>query len=231
MNEYLKLFSPNSVSTQAIIMLLDIWSQTAYSDETAQQFAQKFGVPVYMLDYFYQLTGKANSFNPQTDQAIAPRLMNKMNGEDFINIFNKALDEIKANQPKLESITVVGFCFGGRLAYLSGLSSEVKKIVSFYGAGAHTANYYEGKTPIEALCEVRKSDESLMVLSFYGSQDGSIPQADREFTTQSLKSAGINYAEKVYDAGHAYFQSGRADMYNEEAANASWKDLDSFIKQ
>jgi len=231
MNEYLKLFSPNSVSTQAIIMLPDIWSQTAYSDETAKQFAQKFDMPVYELDYFYQLTGKANSFNPDTDGAIAPDLMNKMTGEDFINIFNKALDEIKVNQPKLESITVIGFCFGGRLAYLSGLSSEVKKIVSFYGAGAHTANYYEGKTPIEALCEVRRNDESLKVLSFYGSQDGSIPQTDQELTAQSFKYAGINYTEKVYDAGHAYFQSGRADMYNEEAANASWKDLDSFVGQ
>lgn len=231
MNNYLKLFSPKLESNQIIIMLPDIWSQTDYSDETAKKFAQKFGMPVYMLDYFYQLTGKANNFSQQTDQVTASELMNKMTGEDFINIFNKALDEIKANQPKLESITVVGFCFGGRLAYLSGLSSEVKKIVSFYGAGAHTANYYEGKTPIEALCEVRKNDESLKVLSFYGSQDGSIPQADRELTTQSFKNAGINYAEKVYDAGHAYFQSGRAEMYNEEAANASWNDLDSFIRQ
>lgn len=230
MQDYIRVFSHTPESTQAIIMLPDIWSQTDYSAETAKQFAQKFDMPVYELDYFYQLTGKANSFNPQTDQAIAPQLMNKMNGEDFINIFNKALDEIKANQPKLESITVIGFCFGGRLAYLSGLSSEVKKIVSFYGAGAHTANYYEGKTPIEALCEVRRNDEGLKVLSFYGSQDGSITQTDRELTAQSFKSAGINYSEKVYDAGHAYFQPGRAEMYNEEAANASWKDLDSFIK-
>ena len=230
MNDYVKLFSPNPESPQAIIMLPDIWSQTNYSADTAKQFAQKFGMPVYMLDYFYQLTGQANSFDPQTDQAIAPQLMAKMTGEDFINIFNKALGEIKANQLKLESITVIGFCFGGRLAYLSGLSSEVKKIVSFYGAGAHTANYYEGKTPIEVLCEIRRSDESLKVLSFYGSQDGSIPQADRELTAESFKNTNIDYTEKVYDTGHAYFQPGRAEMYNEEAANASWIDLDAFIK-
>lgn len=230
MNNYINLYGPNKESAQAIIMLPDIWSQTSYSAETATQFAQKFGMPVYELDYFYQLTGRANSFNPQTDGAVAPELMNKMTGEDFINIFNKALTEIKANQPKLESITVVGFCFGGCLAYLSGLSSEVKKIVAFYGAGAHTANYYQGKTPIEALCEIRLADQSLKILSFYGSQDGSIPEADRELTAQSFKNAGINYAEKVYDAGHAYFQPGRADMYNEVAANASWKDLYSFIK-
>ncbi len=231
MNDYLKLFLPNPEGTQVIIMLPDIWSQTAYSADTAMQFAQKFGMPVYELDYFYQLTGKANSFNPETDGAVAPELMSKMTGEDFVNIFNKALTEIKANQPKLESITVIGFCFGGRLAYLSGLSSEVRKIVAFYGAGAHTANYYQGKTSIEALCEIRRADNSLNVLSFYGSEDGSIPQADRELTAQSFRNAGINYAEKVYNAGHAYFQPGRADMYNETAANASWNDLDAFIKQ
>lgn len=230
MNDYLKVFSPKPENKQLIIMLPDIWSQTDYSAQTAQLFAQKFGMPVYLLDYFYQLTGKANSFNPQTNQATATELMAKMTGEDFVSIFNKALGEIKANQPKLESITVIGFCFGGRLAYLSGLSSEVKKIVSFYGAGAHTANYYEGKAPIEVLCEVRRGDESLKVLSFYGSQDGSIPESDRELTIESFKNAGINYTEKVYDTGHAYFQPGRADMYNEQAANGSWDELNSFTK-
>ena len=229
MNDYLKLFSPNPDATQIIIMLPDIWSQTPYSNDTATQFAQKFNMPVYMLDYFYQLTGKANSFDPLTDQAIAPELMAKMTGEDFVAIFDRALEDIKANQPKLESIVVIGFCFGGRLAYLSGLSSEVKNIVAFYGAGAHTANYYQGKTPIEALCEIRRNDQSLSVLSFYGSRDCSIPESDRKLTAQAFKDAGINYAEKIYDAGHAYFQPGRADMYNESAANASWKDLDSFM--
>ena len=230
MNNCLKLFSPNPDATQIIIMLSDIWSQTDYSAETAKKFVQKFGMPVYMLDYFYQLTGKANSFNPQTDQAIAPELMAKMTGEDFVSIFNKALDEIKANQPKLESITVIGFCFGGRLAYLSGLSLEVKKIVAFYGAGAHTDNYYEGKTPIEALCKIRRNDQRLSILSFYGSKDGSIPEAERQLTAQAFKDAGINYTQKIYDAGHAYFQPGRADMYKEAAANASWVDLQNFIK-
>jgi len=230
MNDYLKSFSPNPDATQIIIMLPDIWSQTPYSADTATRFAEKFGMPVYMLDYFYQLTGKANIFDPNTDQAVAPELMAKMTGEDFIAIFNRALEEIKANQPKLESIIVIGFCFGGRLAYLGGLSSDVKKIVAFYGAGAHTANYYEGKTPLGLLCEIRRNDQSLRLLSFYGSKDGSILEADRQTTSQTLKDAGINYTEKIYDAGHAYFQPGRAEMYNEAAASASWVDLENFIK-
>jgi carboxymethylenebutenolidase len=231
MNDYLKIISSNQNSPQALVVLPDIWSQTSYSIDTATQFANRFGLPVYLLDYFYELTGRSNNFNPQADRTLATDLMARMTGEDFVDIFNKALADIKTAQPRLEAMAVVGFCFGGRLAYLSGLSSEVKKIISFYGAGANNSNYYEGKTPIEALCEIRHADESFKVLSFYGSKDGSIPEADRELTAQSFKNAGISYTEKVYNAGHAYFQPGRADMYNETAANASWNDLDAFIKQ
>jgi dienelactone hydrolase len=112
---------------------------------------------------------------------------------------------------------------------MSGLDSKVKKIVSFYGAGAHTPSYFQDKTPIQALCEARNEDENLDVLSFYGNIDGSIPEADRQLTSQAFKNARINYTEKIYDAGHAYFQPGR-DSYDQASALGSWRDLDNFIQ-
>lgn len=230
MNDYIKAYSAKPTSSNVIIMLPDIWGQTAYANDTATQFAARLGLPVYMLDYFYQLTGQVNNFNPQTDQVIATGLMAKMTGQDFVNIFTKAVEEISSSQPQLKSIIVIGFCFGGRLAYLSGLNSTVKKVVSFYGAGGNTPGYYQDKTPIEALCEARKEDESLDVLSFYGNKDGSIPEADRQLTSQAFKNAKINYTEKIYDAGHAYFQPGR-DSYDEPSAVASWQDLDNFVQK
>lgn len=230
MNEYIKAYSAQSASSNAIIMLPDIWGQTAYANDTATQFAARLSSPVYMLDYFYQLTGQLNNFDPQADQAIATGLMAKMTGQDFVNIFTKVVEEISSSQPQLKSIIVIGFCFGGRLAYLSGLNSTVKKVVSFYGAGGNTPGYYQDKTPIEALCEARKEDESLDVLSFYGNKDGSIPEADRQLTSQAFKNAKINYTEKIYDAGHAYFQPGR-DSYDEPSAVASWQDLDNFVQK
>ena len=230
MSQFLKVTNSSLAATRAIIMLPDIWGQTDYATTTAQALSQRYQQPCYVLDYFYQLTGQANNFNPQADQATASGLMAKMTGQDFVNIFSKAQEEISSSQTQLESICVIGFCFGGRLAYLSGLNSKVKKIVSFYGAGGHTPSYYQDKTPIEALCEVRKEDESLAVLSFYGDKDSSIPEADRQLTSQAFKNARINYTEKVYDAGHAYFQSGRVEMYNKAAANASWADLATFIR-
>ena len=230
MNEYIKAYSAQPASSNAIIMLPDIWGQTAYANDTATQFAARLGLPVYVLDYFYQLTGQVNNFDPLADQAIATGLMAKMTGQDFLNIFSMAVEEICSSQPQLKSIIVIGFCFGGRLAYMSGLDSKVKKIVSFYGAGAPTPSYFQDKTPIEALCEARNEDESLDVLSFYGNKDGSIPEADRQLTSQEFRNAGINYTEKIYDAGHAYFQPGR-DSYDEPSAVASWQDLDNFVQK
>lgn len=228
MKDYLIASEMDSEATRAIIVLPDIWGQTDYSFLTLKQLTAKFRCPTYMLDYFYALTKRPNKFNPEVDEATAIELMNTMRGEDFTEIFTTALNDIKSAQPKLKELVVIGFCFGGRLAYLAGISKEVKKIISFYGAGAHSENFYQGKTPISSLVEKRKKDKTLKVLAFYGTQDGSIPEVDREKTKTALEKAGIEYSAKEYEAGHAYFQPGRPN-YNETAAEKSWTDLLDFI--
>ncbi|MEI6581642.1 MAG: dienelactone hydrolase family protein [bacterium] len=228
MSEFLKVISPSPEADKVIIMLPDIWGQTDYATTTAQALSQRYQQPCYMLDYFYQLTKKANNFDRQTDQAEAVGLMAKLTGEDFIAIFESALEEIQKAQPQLVELTVLGFCFGGRLAYLSGLSNKVTKIISFYGAGAHTTDFYQGHTPIEALAIARGGDTSLKVLAFYGSEDASIPEPDQAKTALELQNAPIAYTAKQYSAGHAYFQQGR-DSYVQAAAEKSWHDLDTFL--
>ncbi len=225
---YITTSSLATDSQDAIVILPDIWGVTNYSLGTMASMAKKYARPCYLLDYFYQLTGVPSKFEPDVDGAKATGLMDKLSGEDFIKIFSSALVEIKQSQPSLESVTVVGFCFGGRLAYLTGLSNQVNKIVSFYGAGARRANYYQGKTAIGALCQARANDTSLAVLAFYGTQDPSIPESDRKLTQQLLLSAGIVYRQSLHNANHAYFQPGRPS-YDSASAQASWAILDAFM--
>lgn len=230
MKDYLIASETDSNAKRAIVVLPDIWGQTDYSFLTLKQLTEKFQCPCYMLDYFYEITNKPSKFNPETDEATAVGLMNTLRGEDFNKIFSTAISDIKSAQPNLKELIVIGFCFGGRLAYLSGLEKAVTKIVSFYGAGAHTEDYINGQTPIEALRSKRKNDKQLNVLSYYGTQDGSIPTEDRTITKDEFKKAGINYLAKEYDAGHAYFQPGRPN-YSEAAAIDSWQVLEKFINE
>ena len=143
-------------------------------------------------------------------------------------LVKNANKNIKANQPKLTSIQVVGFCFGGRLAYLAGLEKMVDKIVSFYGAGSLKPGFYFDKNVIEALCGARTGDKNLKVLAFFGNQDQSLPSSDQTQVKQALESASISYEHHEYDAGHAYYQQGRPN-YSAEAAKMSKNVLDKFI--
>jgi len=228
MNEFLTVTSENHEAEQVLLLIPDIWGLTEYNQSTAQSLAIDYARPSYILDYFYQLTNQPSIFDSSIDSQTAPGLMEKMRGEDFVEIFNKAIIQIKLNQPKLKSIQVVGFCFGGRLAYLSGLEKLVDKIIVFYGAGALKPDFYQNKNVIETLCQARAGDQNLKVLAFFGSQDQSIPANDQASIQQSFESAKISYEHHEYNAGHAYFQQGRPS-FDSDAAQKSKHDLDNFL--
>lgn len=230
MSEFLNIVGEDGEAELAVLLIPDIWGLTNYNQETAQNFANKYQRPCYILDYFYQLTGKQSRFDQSSDGTIAVGLMNEMTGEDFVAIFNKAISEIKANQANLKSISVVGFCFGGRLAYLTGLEKMVDKIVSFYGAGAVKPDFYQGKSAIKTLCAARAGDKNLKVLGFYGTNDDSIPGPDRRTVQAVFQNNHIAYEHHEYRAGHAYFQPGR-ESYDEVAAQQSGEVLDTFLTQ
>ena len=211
---------------EAIIILPDIYCQTDYSKHTLEKFAETFERPAFMLDYFYLITNEVNDIS-QDDEGKAIKLMTSFNANKFVEFFGKVLIEIKQSYPIIKHFIVIGFCFGGRLAYIAGANSEVKKIISFYGAGANTANYVNNKTPIEYLANKRK-DNGLKVISFFGTKDESIHETDKTEIKEKLNQANISYTSYEYDAPHAYFQEGRKN-YNAVASRSSWEILDQTL--
>lgn len=210
------------VKNEAIIVLPDIYCQTDYSKRTVEEFADNFKKPVFLLDYFYLCTNKANNFNENNREKVHD-IMENFKGGDFAKFFRKTLEEIKEVYPSIERFSVVGFCFGGRLSYIAGGYDIVSKVFSFYGSGANLENYIEGKTPIEYLVAKRNKSD-LCVNSFFGINDPTFPETDRQKIKEELIKAGIFYEAHEYDAGHAYFQEGRKN-YNASASQASWEVL------
>lgn len=217
-------------STKAVIVLPEIFGITDFIKGVTDRIAEEFSLPAFALDHFYSVTGEAEVFDYYGDYSRNMEIMNSMKGEDFYKLFQQALGEIQAEYPAITEFVVVGFCFGGRLAFLAGMDERVAKVISFYGGQPHLPNYFDGKSPIEALAKARGSS-GLGVLAFYGGQDESIPAEDRAKTKQFLADANISYAEKVYSqAGHAYFNDARPERYNAEAAKASWDEVKDFLK-
>lgn len=216
-------------STKAVIVLPEIFGITDYIKGVTDRFAGDFSLPAFALDHFYSVAGEAEVFDYYGDYSRNMEIMNSMKGEDFYKLFQQALSGIQAEYPTVTEFIVVGFCFGGRLAYLAGMDERVSKVVSFYGGQPHLPNYFDGKSPVEALVDVRGGSR-LKVLAFYGGQDESIPADDRTKTKELLELAKIDYTEKVYEhAGHAYFNDSRPERYSAEAAKESWEVIKDFI--
>lgn len=217
-------------SDTAVIVLPEIFGLTDFITSTADRFADEFKISSYALDFFYQLTGKLNKFDYESDMQKGVELMQQMRGEDFLQIFNDAVNNVMSDHPEVKNFIVCGFCFGGRLVYLTGLNENVKSIISFYGAGANGLDYIQGRSCIESLASKRTNDSSLRILSLYGGTDESIPTEDRAKTKSLLEEANIIYREVLYpEAGHAFFNNQRPDRYNPEASGAAWCEIISFL--
>lgn len=230
MPEYLYQSPGNSVAAErAIIVLPEIFGVTKFNQTAADRLAQELGCAGFALDYFYAVTGKVEVFD-YSNAEPGMKIMQTVTGEKFVDIFTSALQEINKSFPKVKAISVLGFCFGGKLALLSGVDQQVNRIASFYGSNPHQPDFYQGQSVVEALAANRQADSDLKVMGLFGADDPSIPEDDRDKTKQLLTEASINYQEKVYSAGHAFMNNNRPDHYVEAVAKLAWADAVAFLK-
>lgn len=217
----------NTSPKKAVIILPEIFGLTKSMRGVADRFAEEFDFPSFALDFFYAVNHEQNDFDYKTEGEKGMTLMQQLTAEMFLDIFRKTREEVKTLYPSVTEFLVCGFCFGGKLAYLSGIESDVTEIISFYGSRS-TLPFYGEKSVVEALAESRLNDKRLTVTSFYGNQDSSIPAEDREKRKHLFQEAGINNQEYVFETGHAFFNVDR-ETYNKKAALDSWEIVKAII--
>lgn len=229
LTEYLYKSNKPSDSKRAIVILPEIYGLKPFAKELADRCAAELGFTGYALDYFWALTHESNDFDYQAGMGRGIELMNQMTGELFMELLGKVIERIKLEQPELERLVVVGFCFGGRLAYLSGVHDTVTDIISFYGAGSTKPGFYHDDSAISATVQARQGMQDLRVLGLFGAEDDSIPEDDRKTIAEQLQGAGISVTLHEYVAGHAFFNADRTDRYVAEAASQAWHDVKTWL--
>ncbi len=213
---YLYSSTQTTNPAQVLIVLPDIFGLNPTNIAMIDSLASDTGFQTFGLDYFYQITNQSTALDPQTEVKKAIELMQTMKGEDFMAIFTQTLDAILLQFPDTNEIAVVGFCFGGRLALLSGLSPKVGKIIDFYGGGTNQADFYQGNTVLDALAKSPETLQNQKYLALFGDLDESIPLSDREVIKDTILPLAQSYREITYpQAGHAFFNQGRANFVPE----------------
>lgn len=229
LTKYLYAAGKVAAEDKALIILPEIYGVQDFTRELAGKVQTELGWTSYVLDHFYAETGKAQIFD-YADATPGMEIMQKMTGEKYLALLDKAIVEVQKLQPDVERIAIWGFCFGGKLAYVSGVDHRVTDIVSFYGGASLEPGFYQQSSSFRALIDERHHDDVLRIFAAYGRDDAMIPATDVATIQDLLEKDKIQHEVHLYDAGHAFFNEDRTDRYDAAAAQKAWTDVKKFLQ-
>ena len=210
-----------------VIVVSEIFGVHEYIADTTRRFA-KLGYLAIAPEFFTR-AGDPNSFG--TVAEIQSNIVAKTPDPQVLGDLKAAIAWAGKNGGDLKKVAVTGFCWGGRITWLSATMPEVKAGVAWYGrlVGDKTAN--NPKQPVEIAVDLKAP-----VLGLYGSADTGIPLDTVEQMKAALSKASSNPAAKaskfeIYpEAPHAFHADYRA-TYREGPAKDAWAKCLAWFKQ
>jgi carboxymethylenebutenolidase len=116
------------------------------------------------------------------------------------------------------AVGAVGYCMGGRAAFLAAAELPLRAAVSYYGGGI--APRPDGLFP--SLLP-RAGDLHGPVLLFWGGRDAHIKVEQTRAVEDALRAAGKSYVQVTFsDADHGFFCDERPCYYQPDAARQEW---------
>ena len=120
-------------------------------------------------------------------------------------------------------ILAIGYCMGGRAAFLAALTLPLAGAISYYGGGIAPNATNPGLLG-------RASGIQAPLLLFWGGRDKHIPPEHVRAVTDALRAAGKNFVNvEISNADHAFFCDARAS-YSPAAALLAWPLTLAFLR-
>lgn len=151
----------------------------------------------------------------------------RLRDDNIIKDVGAAVDFLR-HHPSVagQKIGIIGFCMGGRVAYLMAAANpHLDAAVSYYG-GNIFLSWGDGPAPFDRTAEIR-----CPILCHFGEEDQNPSPEDMKRLDAELTKHGKLYELYSYpDAGHA-FMNKRSPSYRAHADEASWpRTLDFFAR-
>jgi carboxymethylenebutenolidase len=211
-----------------VIVISEIFGVHEHIADITRRFA-KLGYLAIAPEFFTR-AGDPNSYG--TVAEIQKNIIAKTPDAQVLNDLQAALVWAGKNGGDLKKVGVTGFCWGGRITWLSATLPQVRAGVAWYGRviGEKTEN--SPRHPVDIAAELKAP-----VLGLYGGADTGISlESVEQMRTALANVASKNPAAKasrfeIYpDAPHAFHADYRA-TYREGPAKDGWEKCVAWFKQ
>lgn len=195
----------------ALIVIQEWWGLDAQTKTIADRFAAA-GYLAFAPDIYHGELAQLG------DGDTAMKLIQKY-GPGAPADLQSAFDALKTHPDCTGKVGSVGFCFGGRMSLVLGVTRPVDAVCTFYGGGMQQVFDQLGnlKAP---------------VLGLFGDQDQSIPAGTIEEFDTVLDKVGVQHEIIVYpNSGHAFFRDSDPNSYRPVAAKDAWERVSKFFQK
>jgi carboxymethylenebutenolidase len=207
----------------AVIVIMEAFGLNNWCKSICDRLAQS-GFVAIAPDLY---RGKVYEY---TDIAGAIGKLKSLKDDEIMTDVSKSIDFLAGkSEVNAMAIGVIGFCMGGRYAFLANSvhASKIKAAVSFYGGGIDPVTDAAGRKSI--IDRVPAMQAPIMLM--YGSEDQSIAADEHGRVAAALSKAKKRYILNLFPkAGHG-FMSDRRDSYAPEAAAEAWMMTTGFLSQ
>jgi carboxymethylenebutenolidase len=196
-------------------------------DRSTKEITRTFAVGGYdaicpNLHYRYAPGAKA------TDAAAAAMEAGGVPDDQCIGDVHGAVDYLRALPTSNGKVGVIGYCSGGRQAYVVACTVDVDAAVDCYGGRVVAGP--DDLTPARPISPVDRTPEMRCpLLGLFGVEDANPSPEQVAQIEAALKTNGKTYEFHTFeDAGHAFFTVDRPN-YRVDASREGWKLIWDFF--
>jgi carboxymethylenebutenolidase len=196
-------------------------------DRESKEVVRRFAVWGYNAICVNLYSREAPGADPD-DAAAAARARGGVPDERFVGDTAGAVRWLRSLPTANGRVGTIGFCSGGRQAFLSGLELDIQAAVDCYGA------FVVGEPPEGHPLRVRPLADRVgelraPLLGLFGNDDSRPSPAQVDELEKLLQEHGKTYEFHRYEgAGHAFFSVDRPS-YRVEAALDGWQRVQEFF--
>jgi carboxymethylenebutenolidase len=223
---YARPTAPGKVPGIVVIMHLPGWDE--WIIEVARKFAHHGYAAIAPHLYFRDGPGSPD------DVGARVRAAGGVADAQVVGDVKGAIDYLRTQPNSNGKVGVIGFCSGGRHAYLVGCSipDQVDAVVDCWGGNVvvdDPAKALDARKPVAPIDLTEKLKAPL--IGIFGNDDANPSPAHVNKTEEVLKKLGKNYEFHRYDGcGHAFFNTARAAHRPEQAADG-WNKVFAFLRK